>query len=1214
MYRDRSYRFGKLLLALRTRAALTQAALAATIGVHQRSVQNWEAGVSYPKPETLQRVIATFLRLGALVPGNELAEAQELWAQAVRNGARALPEFDAAWFASLQTQVAPRPGDASGPAAAQAPTPPLIDWGEAMDVPALYGRDHELETVQRWIVEDRCRLVALVGIGGIGKSSLAITLARSLATQFDVLLFRSLQNGPSLADVLGRVIGVISDQHLAPPDQLADKIALLVQLFRERRCLLILDNFEAILQPGALSGTYRTGYAEYGALLRALSERDHKSCLVLTSREKPVELGQLEARTAPARSLALGGLDEQACARILSGRDIAGRPDDVRALVRLYDGNPLALHLVTEPIRELFGGSLDAFLAAGDAFFHGLSALMEQQCARTTPLEHAIIRWLAIERDLVPVGTLLAKLGEAVPRREVLVALESLRRRVQIERSPDQSAFTLQPAILEFVTEQMIGVVRQEIVGGQPTVLSSHALVQATAKEYLRRSQERLIATPLLEGLLRVCGDAAAVERRLLDLIAGWRAQPLAAQGYGPGNVVNLLRLLRGDLRGLDLNRLLLRQAYLQGVEAQDTSLAGAMLRDVVWTETFDAIQSIAASADGAYWATASRSGEVRVWEAGSQAPYRVWQAHDASTWTCDLAFGPDGRTLATASWDGTVRLWDVATAALLWLARHPSHIQRVAFAPDGGMIASCGGEKMAWVWQSQDGTQLHTLPHPHAVTGLGWSPDGRLLATGDRAGEVRLWRLSATTSPECLHTLQGHTNAVNSLAFAPNGATLASASWDGTVKLWDVRGARLGQTLAGYPGRVTRVAWSPDGQVVAASGSEPTIWLWDAERDEYRAALRGHSAGVASLAFMADSRGLLSGSEDGTLRVWDIASEQSVRTIAGYATLLYDLDWSPEGAYLVSAGADGVVARWDASGATPPQALHKHGGSVFGVSWSPDGRWVASSEWNTAITLLGPQPGAQPSALRHPDDIGSTLYGLAWSPDGRRLASGTFRRGAYVFELTGRGQRWAENRLPTWIRQVSWRPDGARLAGGGDDGTLYIWDAEDGALCLRLVGHQRMITSLAWSPDGARLASSGSGGELFVWDAGRGEQAQRLEGHAGAIYAVGWVAGDEELLISGGGDGALRWWDVRSGACVRVRQAYRGAIQSLRASPDGTQLATCGDDGAIMLWDVRSGEHRRTLRRDRPYERLTIAGAQGLSEAQRATLRALGATEEAPA
>jgi len=85
----------------------------------------------------------------------------------------------------------------------------------------------------------------------------------------------------------------------------------------------------------------------------------------------------------------------------------------------------------------------------------------------------------------------------------------------------------------------------------------------------------------------------------------------------------------------------------------------------------------------------------------------------------------------------------------------------------------------------------------------------------------------------------------------------------------------------------------------------------------------------------------------------------------------------------------------------------------------------------------------------------------------------------------------------------------------------------------------------------------------------------------------------------------------VQSGECMRMRAAHQGAIRSLRSSPDGSRLVSCGSDGAIIVWDLASGEHLQTLRRDRPYERLDITGIRGVTEAQKATLRALGAMED---
>ena len=132
------------------------------------------------------------------------------------------------------------------------------------------------------------------------------------------------------------------------------------------------------------------------------------------------------------------------------------------------------------------------------------------------------------------------------------------------------------------------------------------------------------------------------------------------------------------------------------------------------------------------------------------------------------------------------------------------------------------------------------------------------------------------------------------------------------------------------------------------------------------------------------------------------------------------------------------------------------------------------------------------------------------------------------------------------------------------------------------------------------------------MWDAHSGERVHAFEGHPGVVFALTWALSGE-LVLSGGSDGKLRWWEVHSGECVRVQEAHQGTVQSLKVSPDGSRLASCGDDRTIALWDLYSGKHLQTLRRDRPYERLDITGIKGLTEAQKATLRALGAMEDPP-
>jgi hypothetical protein len=104
----------------------------------------------------------------------------------------------------------------------------------------------------------------------------------------------------------------------------------------------------------------------------------------------------------------------------------------------------------------------------------------------------------------------------------------------------------------------------------------SQALLKPHARDYVRRTQERLILTPVLELLIAVYGSSHAAEKRLIELVEQQRQRERTAHGYAPGNLANLLRVLRGNLRGIDLSALRIRQAFFQDTEMQDASLSAA--------------------------------------------------------------------------------------------------------------------------------------------------------------------------------------------------------------------------------------------------------------------------------------------------------------------------------------------------------------------------------------------------------------------------------------------------------------------------------------------------------------------------------------------------------------------------------------------------------------------------------------------------------------
>jgi WD40 repeat protein/transcriptional regulator with XRE-family HTH domain len=1212
MYRDRDFAFGQAMLQLRNRLNQTQAALAEILGISRRAVGDWEAGNSYPKIAHLQQLILLAARRHALPAGREAEEIRTFW-QASRQKA----PLDEGWLEQIlafshESPVSPSVGmvPITAPILEVPPVQLRMDWGEALAGPAFYGREWELSVLAEWIIRDTCRMVSVVGLGGIGKSALAAQLMRQVSGEFQIVIWRSFRDILDSEALLDDLLRVLMPQVLAQLSLgLEQREKTLLEHMRGVRILLVLDNFESALEVGENSGRLLPAFEELGQFLRKCAETQHQSCVLITSREKPDFLVALEGSQSPVRAFRLARLDVASCEKLLGEKGIAGSPAEKAQLIEAYAGNPLALKIVTPTILDLFAGQLTPFLEQGETVFGGVRELFDRQYARLSTFEREVLIWLAIMREPITLPELRNLLVSPQPQGKMIEALDRLHRRSLIERGQPPGSFTLQSVILEYATALLIDAASREIQISQLDHLIRFGLVPAQAKDYSRQTQERMLAAPLyiqLQGQIDI-------EKQINGLLQELRSWPIESQGYGPANLLTLLRLHKGNLQELDLSHLAFRGMDLQNIQMQDTDLTAARLQNCIFSENLDAIWAVAISSSGQYWAAGTGRGEVRVWQAAGQELRLLWQGHAERIRA--LNFSPDEQTLASGTLDGMLQVWEVSSGKQLWSGWHANNVNSLTYSPDGDMLASAGNDANIHLWSAANGALLESLPHPAPVFAVAWSQDRRLIASGDSEGNIHLWSEPSRLPAGEVKTLRGHQKAVRGLAFSPDSRSLASGSYDGTLKLWNIDEDEPPQTLKGHTDWVQTVVWSPDGQTLASSGLDPSIWLWSIPNHQVQAVLQGHSAPVYGLAFTSDSHHLLSGGDDGTLRVWDTGRSQSVRTIQGYTPALYDLDWSPDGGQIASAGANGQVTLWDVTSRQPAQELSGHRWVVYGVGWSPDGKWVASSGWDRTLRLWDP-------AARKLADSATTLvsetsevffYGLAWSPNGQQVSSGTYLQGIAIWDISRQNVQWVGREFSTRFQCIAWRPDGTQIIAGGDDGLLYLWDPETGKLIQKLIGHQGAVKCAAWHsqrPWVATGSSSKSGGELFVWNTTQSDLIFRMEDPPTAINTVAWGQ-EPDVLVSGSGDGALRWWDVQSGKCLHVREAHEGAVLSLRRSPEGSRFASCGDDGVIMIWDAANGTLQQTFRRDRPYERLNITGILGLTETQKQTLFALGAFEE---
>jgi WD40 repeat protein len=1073
---------------------------------------------------------------------------------------------------------------------------PRTDWGEAVDVSLFFGRTQELAILAQWIRIDHCRLVALLGMGGIGKTALSVKLAQQIQDEFDAVIWRSLRSAPSLETLLRDLVPFLSDQQ----DTQAE-LGRLVHWLRTFRCLVILDNVETILQGGDHVGQYRPGYENYADLLRVAGETLHQSCLILTSREKPVEVAALEGIDSPVHSLQLHGSLEAAEA-LIQAKGLLGSEVQKQELGDRYSYNPLALKIVATFIRDLFDGEIGKFLEQNTVIFNSIRRLLDQQFERLSPLEQTIMYWLAINREWTTIAELAEDIMPTVPRARLLEMLESLRWRSLIEKQA--GSYTQQSVVMEYVTDRLIEDVARELSTTELSLVVSHALLKTTVKDYVRESQSRLILGAIADKLTTILGSKLAIAQQLQKILTQLRSQSLhTPSGYAAGNLINLCCHLQIDLTGYDFSNLTIRCAYLPQTNLHRVNFADSEFVKFVFMQTFAAIFAVAFSPDGKLLAIVEANNEIRVWRVADSQPLLICKGH--TNWVWSVAWSPDGTLLASGSGDGTVRLWEIRTGQLLkTLQEHMSQVRSVAWSPDGTLLASGGDDCTIRLWDVPKGQPLKILPgHTSQVRLVAWSPDGTLLASGSGDGTVRLWDVgkihaelefelgftvnhgSESISGQLLRTLQGHSKEIWSVAWNPSGSFLASSSGDCTIKLWNVRTGQVLRTLQGHTDWVRSVAWNPDSTLLASGSGDCTVRLWDVRTSQVLRTLQGYTSWIWSVAWSPDGTLLANGSADCTVRLWDVGkihtepeseleltvnpgskwtSGKLLRTLQGHTSWVVSVAWSPDGSFIASGSGDGTVKLWDVRTGQLLRTLQGHTSWVWSVAWSPDGSFIASGSYDHTVKLWDVRTG----------QLMRTLQGHT-----------------------------------NWLRSVAWSPDGTLLASGSSDYTMKLWDVRTGQL-MRTLESPKEVWSVAWSPDGTLLAGGSGDCTIRLWDIGTGQLLRTLQGHTGWVWSVAWSP-DGTLLASASFDQTVRLWDVTAGRVLKTLRGHTDWVRSVTFNPDGQTLASGSTDETIKLWDVNTAECIKTLRAERPYEGMNITRVRGLTEAQKTTLKALGAVEQ---
>ncbi|MBV7333699.1 AAA family ATPase [Chloroflexi bacterium TSY] len=1078
----------------------------------------------------------------------------------------------------------------------------------------FFGRQQERQKIAEWLLRDRCRLVMIFGMGGMGKTSLAARCVREIVhrangAHFDAILWRSLVNAPPLTQLLSPLLQILSDQQLLlVPKNVDEQLRLLLGYLRNKRVLLVLDNMESILD-GERAGAYLPGYESYNQLIQQIATLEHQSHLILTSREQLRDFKRLEGDNQLVQSLQLDGLDDRAGHELLAQRGLQGMDDEEMILIKRYSGNPLALKLVADSVEDIFGRDIIEFLTEESLVFDDIRDVLDQQFARLSPLERELLFWLAVERELTSAQLLRKNLLHRPAQSTFMEALRSLLRRSLIERHDD--GFTLQNVVTEYLTDRLIEALAWEIETGEIDFLHRHALLKAEAKESVRESQARMLLMPIGKRLLTKASRATLI-LKLQELLTQLRIRFPNRPSYAGGNILNLLLQSSINVAGFDFSQLSIRQAYLREAALLAVNFSDAEFADVAFAGTFGDIHALALSPNGQLLAAATETGEVFLWSTADAQLITILHHH--TELVLSVAFSPDGTILASSGGDHIVCLWDVESRQLHAILRGPTNaIRCLAFSPDGRLLASVSDDRKLFLWEIPSGQlrAILTKNRSNSMRTLTFSPDGRLLASGGVDQIVLLWDLS---NGQVLQTLRGHKDWVRSLAFSLDGKTLVSGSNDGTIRFWNIANGELEHTIEVHEGWIQSIAFSPDGKILASGGDDETVRLWDAHNRKLQYTLRGHTGWVNAVAFSPDGKILASGGDDRTLYLWDVTRKQASHRLQGYTLTIESVAISPDGMMLASGSSDQAVRFWRIAGYDGSNSVRAsiegrpiHVGRVRVVAFSPDNKMLACGGANQTIQLLDVD-SRQVCVILHGHT--SWIWSLAFSPDGETLASCSADETVRLWSVHDGQLLQTLEGHSGWVNSVVFSPDGETLASGAADETVRLWDVQSGKLRYVVEGHSGWVNSVVFSPDGRLLASGAADQSIRLWDVDKRQLLQTLEGHNGWVLAVAFTT-DGATLISCGLDQTVRIWNLPSGQLRHTLKGHTQRVTGIAINSRERILVSCSADETIRLWQIDSDACLQVLEIPGPYDGMNITGVTGISEAQRVALKALGAVED---
>lgn len=262
-----------------------------------------------------------------------------------------------------------------------------------------------------------------------------------------------------------------------------------------------------------------------------------------------------------------------------------------------------------------------------------------------------------------------------------------------------------------------------------------------------------------------------------------------------------------------------------------------------------DMLNSLDATQDGRWIATAGKDNEARLWKFNDEKEqfelFAVFKGHAGSVSAVALPRthenGSQPKFLLTASADLTVKKWlipkkpavlpiEIKTSEYTRRA-HEKDINALDISPNDEFFATASYDKTGKVWDLDTGETVGVLKgHKRGLWDIKFSLYDKSLATASGDKTIKQWSLQDFN---CIRTFEGHTNAVQRVQYLNREKQLISTGADGLIKIWDSKTGDCLKTLDQHANRIWALITRGNGDKFVTADADGVFQFWVDNTDE---------------------------------------------------------------------------------------------------------------------------------------------------------------------------------------------------------------------------------------------------------------------------------------------------------------------------------------------------------------------------------------------